>query len=232
MGCGYSEPPASRPDPGSQRCRPRVKVPPGRTAMREIVDGIVMWSWLSEPHGYHFNGYFVRHPGGNLCIDPVEPGDDVVALLRREGVARILVTNRNHVRKANLVREQTGAPVSIHPADAAYARGQGALVDAELRAGERIGPFAVVGVPGKSPGEVALYDATRRLVVVGDALIGNPPGRLSLLREKVMDDPRRLRESVEALTSLEIDAVLVGDGEPILREAGARLRELVATFPA
>jgi len=62
-------------------------------------------------------------------------------------------------------------------------------------------------------------------------VIGNPPGRLSLLREKVMDDPPRLRESVEALTSLEIDTVLVGDGEPILREAGARLRELVATFP-
>ena len=200
--------------------------------MREIVDGIVMWSWLSEPHGYNFNGYFVRHPGGNLCIDPVEPGDDVLALLRREGVARILITNRNHVRKANLVREQTGAPVAIHPADAAYARGQGAVVDAELRAGERVGPFTVVGVPGKSPGEVALYDAARRLLVVGDAVIGNPPGRLSLLREKVMDDPPRLRESVEALTSLEIDTLLVGDGEPILQEVGSRLRELVATFPA
>jgi len=141
--------------------------------MREIVAGIVMWSWRSEPHGYDFNGYLVRHPDGNLCIDPVEPGDDVLALLRREGVARILVTNRNHVRRANLVREQTGAPVAIHPADAAYARGQGATID-----------------------------------------------------------PPRLRESVEALTSLEIDTVLVGDGEPILREAGARLRELVATFPA
>ena len=100
--------------------------------MHEIVDGIVMWSWLSEPHGYNFNGYFVRHRGGNLGIDPVEPGDDVLALLRREGVARILITNRNHVRKANLVREQTGAPVAIHPADAAYARGQGAVIDAEL----------------------------------------------------------------------------------------------------
>ena len=186
--------------------------------MHEIVDGIVMWSWLSEPHGYDFNGYFVRHRGGNLCIDPVEPGDDVLALLRREGVARILITNRNHVRKANLVRAETGAPVAIHPA--------------ELRAGERVGPFAVVGVPGKSPGEVALYDAARRLLVVGDAVIGNPPGRLSLLREKVMDDPPRLRESVEALTSLEIDTLLVGDGEPILHEAGSRLRELVATFPA
>src|SRR5437899_5668000 len=232
MARGYSRLPATRPDLGSQRRRPRAKVRPGGTAMREIVNGIVMWSWLSEPHAYNFNGYFVRHPGGNLCIDPVEPGDDVLALLRREGVARILITNRNHVRKASLVREQTGAPVAIHPADAAYARGQGAVIDAELRAGERVGPFAVVGVPGKSPGEVALYDATRRLIVVGDALIGNPPGRLSLLREKVMDDPPRLRESVEVLTSLEIDTVLVGDGEPVLREAGARLRELVATFPA
>ena len=38
--------------------------------MREIVDGIVMWSWLSEPHGYNFNGYFVRHPGGNRYRPP------------------------------------------------------------------------------------------------------------------------------------------------------------------
>src|SRR5439155_1197891 len=111
MARGYSRLPAARTDPGSQRGRPRAKVRPRGTGMREIVDGIVMWSWLSEPHGYNFNGYFVRHPGGNLCIDPVEPGDDVLALLRREGVARILITNRNHVRKANLVREQTGAPV-------------------------------------------------------------------------------------------------------------------------
>jgi len=199
--------------------------------MREIVDGIVMWSWLSEPHGYNFNGYFVRHPGGNLCIDPVEPGDDVVAFLRREGVARILVTNRNHVRKANLVRERTGAPVAIHPADAAYARAQGATIDAELHAGERIGPFAVLGVPGKSPGEVALHCPTRRLLVVGDALIGNPPGKLSLLREKVLDDPARLRGSVEALAALELYVLLPGDGEPILHDAQARLQELVATFP-
>src|SRR5256712_13708377 len=137
--------------------------------MREIVDGILTWSWFSEPHGYNFNGYLVHHPEGNLCIDPVEPSDEVLARLTRDGVARILVTNRNHVRRANLVRERTGAPVAIHPADAAYARGQGAVVDAELRAGERVGPFTVVGVPGKSPGEVALYDAARRLLVVGDA---------------------------------------------------------------
>ena len=200
--------------------------------MREILDGILMWTWLSEPHGYNFNGYLVRHPAGNLCIDPVEPPPEVLDRLAREGVARIVVTNRNHVRRANLVRERTGAPVAIHHADAAYARGQGAVIDAEFRPGESVGPFAVVGVPGKSPGEVALHCPKRRVLVVGDAVIGNPPGRLPLLRDKVMDDPARLRASVRALAALDIDALLVGDGEPVLRGARARLEELVATFPA
>jgi glyoxylase-like metal-dependent hydrolase (beta-lactamase superfamily II) len=200
--------------------------------MREIVEGIVTWSWLSEPHGYNFNGYLVHHPAGNLCIDPVEPSEEVLERLVRDGVSRILVTNRNHVRKANLVRERTGAPVAIHPADAAYARQQGAVIDAELHAGNRIGPFTVVGVPGKSPGEVAFHCPKRRILIVGDAVIGNPPGKLSLLREKVLDDLPRLRGSVEAIAELDVDVILPGDGEPVLRDAQARLRELVATFPA
>jgi len=129
------------------------------------------------------------------------------------------------------VRERTGAPIAIHAADAAHARAQGATIDAELRAGDRVGPFVVVAVPGKSPGEVALHDAARRLLVVGDAVIGNPPGRLSLLREQVMDDPARLRASVRALAALDLDRLLVGDGVPILTAASARLQELVATFP-
>jgi glyoxylase-like metal-dependent hydrolase (beta-lactamase superfamily II) len=199
--------------------------------MREIVQGIVTWESFSEPHGYDFNGYFLRHPGGNLCIDPVDPPEDVLALLGREGVARILITNRNHVRKAMVVREQSGAPVTIHPDDAAYARQQGATIDAELRPGDRIGPLTVVGVPGKSPGEVALHWPERRLLVVGDAAIGNPPGRLSLLRERVMDDPPRLRRSLRALAELDPDVVLVGDGVSIVGGAGAQLRALVASFP-
>ena len=198
--------------------------------MRDIVDGVVTWAWFSEPHGYDFNGYFVRHPGGNLCIDPVEPPAEVLDLFAREGVARILLTNRNHVRRANLVRERTGAPVAIHPADASYARGQGAIIDADLHVGERVGPFVVVGVPGKSPGEVAFHCPQRRRLIVGDAVIGNPPGKLSLLREKVMDDPVQLRASLRPLAELDVDVLLTGDGVPILHDARARLRELVASF--
>jgi glyoxylase-like metal-dependent hydrolase (beta-lactamase superfamily II) len=88
-----------------------------------------------------------------------------------------------------------------------------------------------VGVPGKSPGEVALHWPERRILFVGDAVIGNPPGRCNVLPERVLDDPARLRASLKQLLVLDFDTLLVGDGEPILQDAKARLRELVETFP-
>jgi glyoxylase-like metal-dependent hydrolase (beta-lactamase superfamily II) len=69
------------------------------------------------------------------------------------------------------------------------------------------------------------------LLIVGDAVVGNPPGRLSLLRERVMDDPPRLRASVRRLLELDFDVLLVGDGAPIPTGGRERLRELVETFP-
>ena len=67
-------------------------------------------------------------------------------------------------------------------------------------------------------------------MIVGDAVIGNPPGQLSLLRERVMDDPARLRRSVAQLLSLDFDTILVGDGVSVIGGAKQRLRELVASF--
>ena len=199
--------------------------------MNEIVTDIFTWAWFSEPHGYNFNGHLVRHPEGNLCIDPVPPDDGDLAEIVRMGVSKILLTNRNHSRAANLIRTRTGAKTLIHRDDAAHAKSQGAQIDGELAVGERIGPLTIVAVPGKSPGEVALHWPERRLLIVGDVVIGNPPGRCALLREKVMDDPTRLKTSVRSLLELDFDTLLVGDGTSILHDAKARLQELVATFP-
>ena len=199
--------------------------------MNEIVPDVLTWAWWSEPHGYNFNGYLVRHTEGNLCIDPVSPGDESLADIARMGVARILLTNRNHSRAANVVRERTGATTLIHPDDAAHARSQGAVIDGDLRAGDRIGPLTIVAVPGKSPGEVALHWPERKLLIAGDAVIGNPPGQCGLLREKVMDDPELLRRSVRKLLDLDLDVLLVGDGVSILHDAKSHLKKLVDTFP-
>jgi len=199
--------------------------------MREVVSGIFTWPWFSEPHGYNFNGYLIRHAGGNLCIDPVEPAEEDLNEIARHGVARIVLTNRNHSRAANKVRARTGARTAMHPADAPHARSQSAELDDDLRIGEKVGPLTVVGAAGKSPGEVALHWPERKILIVGDAVVGDPPGRCKLLPEKVVDDPARLRESVRSLLALDFDILLPGDGAPILQGAKERLRELVDTFP-
>ncbi len=198
--------------------------------MREIIPEVWTWPWFSQPHGYNFNGYLVVQSGGNLCIDPVEPTAEDLEELRRRGVGTIALTNRNHMRAANAVRDACGASTRMHAADAEYARAQGAVIDGELVAGERLGPFVIVAVPGKSPGEVALHWPERRVLVVGDAVIGNPPGHCTLLREKVMDDPPCLRRSVRQLLDLDFDILLTGDGAPILAGAKERLRDLVKSW--
>ena len=103
--------------------------------MREILNDIFTWPWFSEPHGYNFNGHLIRHPNGNLCIDPVEPGEDGLDEIVRLGVSHILLTNRNHSRASNKLREHTGARTSIHPDDAAHARDQGTMLDDASRWG-------------------------------------------------------------------------------------------------
>ena len=199
--------------------------------MRELLTDIYTWPWFSEPHAYNFNGHFISHAGGNLCVDPVEPREEDLDELVRRGVARIVITNRNHGRAANTIRARTGATTAIHPADAPNARKEGTLFDAELKEGVKVGPFVVVGAPGKSLGEVVLHWPERKILLVGDAIIGDPPGRCKLLPDKVVDDPARLRESVRGLLALDFDILLVGDGVPILQSAKDRVLELVDSFP-
>jgi glyoxylase-like metal-dependent hydrolase (beta-lactamase superfamily II) len=198
--------------------------------LREILTDIFTWPWFSEPHGYNFNGHFIRHADGNLCVDPVEPSDADLAEMAKLGVARILISNRNHSRAANKIRARTGARTAIHPADAAHARSEGAELDGQLNPGDKVGPFVVIVAPGKSQGEVVLHWPARKILLVGDAVVGDPPGKCKLLPDKVVDDPARLRDSVRQLLALDFDILLVGDGVPILQSARARLRELVDTF--
>ena len=134
--------------------------------MVEILPDIWTWSWLSPPHGYNFNGYLLELPDGNLCIDPADPTPEALTEIVHRGVSRILLTNRNHVRDANRVRSRTGARSAIHAADAGYAEGQGAVIDDQLAVGDVVEPLHVVGVAGKSAGEIALHWPARRLLFV------------------------------------------------------------------
>ena len=88
--------------------------------------------------------------------------------------------------------------------------------------------LVVVAAPGKSPGEVALHWPERRILLVGDACVGKPPGECALLPDKVIDDKSTLIESLRRLSRLDFDSLLVGDGASILEGGRAALERLVA----
>lgn len=199
--------------------------------MQEPLPGIYTWSWYSEPHGYDFNGTLVLHERGNVCVDPPPADERVLRELEERGVAVVVVTNRHHVRATEDVRARTGAAVAMNPLEAREAR-ESVGLDETLDVGARIGPFQVVGVRGKTPGEIALYEPERHILVVGDCVIGSPPGKLSLLPEAKLADPDELRRSVRALLELEVESVLVGDGVSLPSSGHEALERLVATFPA
>lgn len=199
--------------------------------MREIVDDVLTWPWLSEVHGYNFNGHLIRLPEGNVCVDPALLDDDLLEEIADEGVARVVITNRNHSRAAVRVRARTGAHTAAHPDDAPHIIAEGTEVDETISAGDRIGPLEVVSAAGKSPGEIALYWRARGILIVGDSVIGHPAGECGLLPEAKIDDPARLRDSLRRFLDLDFDTLLVGDGASILTGAKDRLRRLIDSFP-
>ncbi len=90
--------------------------------IRDIVSDILTWPWFSKRYGFNFNGHLVRDSGGYNCIDTVEPTEDNTDTLVYEGVAWIILTNRNHSRAANRVRASTGAQTVIHADAVNYAQ--------------------------------------------------------------------------------------------------------------
>jgi hypothetical protein len=91
--------------------------------MRTIASDILTWSWFSQPHGYHFNGFLISDRAGNLAIDPAEPTEQDLDELAQRGVRRILLTNRNHVRRPTecvraLELERQSMPATLHTREA------------------------------------------------------------------------------------------------------------------
>ena len=140
------------------------------------------------------NCYLLRCPAtGELAV--VDPGADAETILAAAGASAvrcILLTHGHpdHVGALDAVRQATGAPVGIHPADAAMFGVQAdfPLVDGmEIRVGE--GRVRVAHAPGHTPGSVCLRLNGR--VVVGDAIFPGGPGHTAT--------PQDLAQSLNSL---------------------------------
>ena len=187
--------------------------------MNEIVKDVYIWSVFSEEKKLNFNGYFIptQHPlFGNVVIDPPPVSDLDLAQMETLGsVQQILITNRNHIRWSNKLREKFNAEIRMNSADA---QSEDMISDHNVGDGDMLAGFlkAVVIPDNKSPGETALYWEEKKILFLGDALIGKPPGDVSLLPPEKYADIEKARAGIQVLDLLNFDSLLMGDGDPIV----------------
>lgn len=187
--------------------------------MREILPGIYQWAWHSPEKNIDFNGHYITADGDAVLIDPPPFGDDDVAQIKRFGTPpTIVITNRHHGRQAAACRDLFRSTLLVPALDAPFFT---MTIDGTYSPGDRLpcGFLAVAVADSKSPGETALYHPDRKLILIGDALIGKPSGELSFLPQAMFADMSRARAGIRSLLALDFDTVLVGDGESIFKGA-------------
>jgi hydroxyacylglutathione hydrolase len=150
------------------------------------------------------NCYVLISDGQSVIVDPAAEAKRILTAVEDTTVRAILLTHGHydHVQALDEVRDATGAPLGLHPADAAEFGIEG---DFDLTDGEALklgsAELRVVHTPGHTPGSVCFrFD---RRAVVGDTMFPGGPGHsrtpgalaqiLASLRDKVFawpDDTR------------------------------------------
>jgi glyoxylase-like metal-dependent hydrolase (beta-lactamase superfamily II) len=188
--------------------------------MKQLLPGIWQWSWFSEEKQLDFNGLFLTVGEHRILVDPPPMTAEVKTEIKRRGpVDYLVLTNRDHEREAAACRTEFGCKVMVPEADAPEMtiKADRTYKDGELLPG---GIWVVRLQDQKSRGESALLiQQGKGVLIVGDALIGKPPGTLRLLPQEKYADPAKAKDGLRRLLKLDFDAILVGDGASILTDA-------------
>ncbi|AEV86084.1 Zn-dependent hydrolase [Actinoplanes sp. SE50] len=120
-----------------------------------------------------------------VVIDAPHDVDAIMAIVGERRVTAIVCTHAHddHVRVAPALRERTGAPILLHPAEAPLwklTHGDAVTWDADLADGDRVQvagtTLTVLHTPGHAPGAVCLHAPDLGCVFTGDTLFQGGPG--------------------------------------------------------
>lgn len=164
-------------------------------------------------------------------------------------VSKVLLTHHHvdHMGGAAFLLQNTHAPLSCHGDDAQFVDGRvkapmpllmrlfvrvhPAPVAVALKEGDRVGSLIVVHVPGHTPGEVAFYHPTRKILFSGDSVVERK-GRLTIPAASFASDLNQAVQSLARLRSLDVELLLPGHGVPVTTGVGPLLDDLIRRAPA
>jgi hydroxyacylglutathione hydrolase len=204
-----------------------------------------------------FNTVLIEGPDGDVVVDAGFPwsGRRLTGFLQGRTVVEHVVTHAHgdHVGSSAWLCEHTGAPLAMSGVEAdafetgsiAWHAGAGGKywiaplghkrrsVDRRLQEGDVVAGFEVIATPGHSPGLLAFWRASDRLLIIGDGPINlsrdtaNP--RWLRLPRKLHNDPEAAVASRSRLTELEPRLVVSTHGYPV--SDLAKWKEGIRTVP-
>jgi glyoxylase-like metal-dependent hydrolase (beta-lactamase superfamily II) len=205
--------------------------------MREIFPGIFTWGSTYADRPWDLNGYAIALASGTVLIDPPAPEEGDWQKLPKP-ITTVVLTNRDHVRDASLFRTRYGAHIVAGKDE--LSQFAPLAIDTAVQEGDLIsGALRVIHLPGKSPGEIGLYldpafnsvsQERGGVLILGDAIIGNPPGSLGLIPREKLDDLEKLKESLPKVLTYQFDVLLLCDGQPVLSGAKRKVAEFLSTL--
>jgi glyoxylase-like metal-dependent hydrolase (beta-lactamase superfamily II) len=203
--------------------------------MREILPGILTWGSTYADRPWDLNGYAIALTGGTVLVDPPALEEADWQKLPKP-ITAVVLTNRDHVRDAPLFRARFGARIVASKDE--ISQFTSLSIDVTVQDGDLIGgALRVIHLPGKSPGEIGLYlepayHAVSKekggILILGDAIIGNPPGALGLIPEEKLGDPKMLRGSLPKILEHNFEVLLLCDGQSVLNNAKQKVSEFLS----
>ncbi|QPJ64679.1 MAG: hypothetical protein G3M78_04445 [Candidatus Nitrohelix vancouverensis] len=201
----------------------------------EILPGIITWSEFSEEKQLNFNGYFMRCGDDSVLIDPAQMDEETLQDLHvtverfpDQELRGIYLTNVHHERMSRQLADQFGVPLWIHEKDKDLLE---TPPNRTFKDGDTLPcGLVVVGLQDqKSPGESCFYQADQKILFVGDALIGKVPGKVNQLPADKFKDIAKACAGLRVLLEYDFEALLLGDGEPIVTGGRQALSEFLDT---
>ncbi len=219
----------------------------------EILPGI---HWIKGVIGC--NCWLVIDGDNALVIDTGSPGNArrIARYATEAGVGdkltHIVLTHADidHGGSARELKRLTGAKIAIHEAEEAFLSERGNLPgpfrwaskampglsrsadftpDVLLNEGDQIGSFQVVHTPGHTPGSICLWEPGK-IIFVGDALRTHANDRLLTPSRPTAGDMTLAMQSLRKIATLDFDALFGGHGPPVIGDAAAKLRKMLATL--
>jgi glyoxylase-like metal-dependent hydrolase (beta-lactamase superfamily II) len=221
----------------------------------EIIEGIHRVDEASSNMA-HSNVYLLINKNELVVVDTGTSGNakKIVEYIQKIGhqpseVSTIVLTHyhMDHVGSAKELKDLTNAKVAAHVEDADFVAGKKPFpkpknlffravssfikptpveVDIALKDGDKLGNLTVIELPGHTPGSIALLDAQRKALFVGDTLRFDG-SKVTGAPKQFTWDADKEKASIKKISTLDFEVMLPGHGEILKTNASSKVKEFL-----